>query len=61
MNKGSAAQANSIDEWKRLMFPDASAEKVFDGDNTSPEVIATKWVERAIDTLPNKPINKPTR
>lgn len=60
MNKDSASQAKSIDEWKRLIFPDANAGKVFDGENTTPEVIAAKWVERAIDMLPNKPI-KPTR
>jgi hypothetical protein len=43
-----------------MIFPDASADRAFDNDKVSPESIASKWAERAIDMLPNKPI-KPTR
>jgi hypothetical protein len=52
--------AKNIGEWLEMIFPHANSERVFDDEKASPEVIAAKWAERAIDMLPNKPM-KPTR
>ena len=55
-----AKYAKNIEEWLGMVFPHASAERVFDDEKACPEIVAAKWAERAINMLPNNPM-KPTR
>lgn len=55
-NNSRTKPLKSIEEWNKAMFPHMDIDKVFNDDNASPEAIASKWAERAIDMLPNKPM-----